>query len=213
MSGRLEKPSRGPAAPSTPPPRAAGAGFTWDGFVASVPAFVFLLDAEGRYSYASRRLGGGQEDATGRLLEDVLTAAQADIVRSLMHCVRRGNRTATAEVAFSDAAGRPRRCFVSLSAYAAGGRVVGFAGACLDVTSTDEAVQATPRAAALAERLTPKQREVLVLVANGLSSREIARRLGVGERTVETHREQMMDRLGIRGAVALARFAIEAGLT
>jgi hypothetical protein len=64
-----EKAPRVSGAPATPAPRAAGAGFTWDGFVASLPAFAFLLSADGRYAYASRRPGGGDVDATGRLLE------------------------------------------------------------------------------------------------------------------------------------------------
>ncbi|UPT74850.1 MAG: LuxR C-terminal-related transcriptional regulator [Elusimicrobiota bacterium] len=209
---KSDKHARLPA--KTPPPRPVGGAFTWEGFLAGVPAFIFLLNKEGRYTYASRRaFRGAPEDATGKLLEQVLPAAQADVVRSLMHCVVRGQRIATAELSFQDEEGRARRCFVSLSPYMVQGRIDSFSGVSLDTTSTDETVaQISARAVELAERLTPKQREVLVLVAEGLSSREIARRLGVGERTVETHREQLMDRLGIRGVAALARFAIEAGL-
>lgn len=208
-----ERPGK-PKAPPTPMPRAGGGAFAWDSFSASVPAFVFLLSRDGRYEYASRRVGAGVPvEASGKIVEDVLPPAQSDLVRSLMNRVSSGERHASAEVVFLDAARRPRRCFVSLSAYFTGGDFVGFSGLCVDVTGQpDEAPALDERSVALAELLTPKQREVLILVAEGLSTREIARRLGVGERTVETHREQIGERLGVRGAAAFARFAIQSGL-
>ena len=48
------------------------------------------------------------------------------------------------------------------------------------------------------EELTNREREVLVLIAEGLSNKEIATKLGVGVRTVETHRERIMRKLAIR---------------
>lgn len=60
--------------------------------------------------------------------------------------------------------------------------------------------------------LTPRQREILQLVAEGSSTREIAERLHVSVKTVETHRAQLMARLGIRDVPGLVRFAIRMGL-
>lgn len=60
--------------------------------------------------------------------------------------------------------------------------------------------------------LTPRQREILQLVAEGLSTREIAERLHVSIKTVETHRSQLMTRLGIHDVPGLVRFAIRTGL-
>ena len=60
--------------------------------------------------------------------------------------------------------------------------------------------------------LTPREREVLKLVAEGLSSRQIASELGVSPKTVETHRARMMSKLGIHKSSKLVRFAIEAGV-
>jgi len=60
--------------------------------------------------------------------------------------------------------------------------------------------------------LTPREREVLLLVANGASSKEIAARLGVSPRTVESHRARIMQKLGIHKAPELVRFAIREGL-
>jgi DNA-binding NarL/FixJ family response regulator len=62
------------------------------------------------------------------------------------------------------------------------------------------------------EVLTPRQREVLQLVAEGHSNKEIASRLNVALKTVETHRTELMDRLGIHGVASLVRYAIQVGL-
>jgi DNA-binding NarL/FixJ family response regulator len=63
-----------------------------------------------------------------------------------------------------------------------------------------------------APALTPRQREILQLIAEGRSTREIAQRLHVSVKTVETHRAQLMDRLGIRDVAGLTRYAIRIGL-
>jgi DNA-binding NarL/FixJ family response regulator len=60
--------------------------------------------------------------------------------------------------------------------------------------------------------LTPRQRETLRLVAEGHSNKEIARLLGVGVKTVETHRAQLMSRLNIHDLPGLVRYAIRIGL-
>jgi len=62
------------------------------------------------------------------------------------------------------------------------------------------------------EILTPRQREVLQLIAEGLSSKEIAARIGVSVKTVDTHRTELMERLGIRGIAGLVRYAIRVGM-
>jgi DNA-binding NarL/FixJ family response regulator len=65
--------------------------------------------------------------------------------------------------------------------------------------------------AALA-RLTPRQRQILQLQAEGASSRKMARTLDVSIKTIETHRAQLMQRLDIHDVASLVRFAIRAGL-
>jgi DNA-binding NarL/FixJ family response regulator len=61
-------------------------------------------------------------------------------------------------------------------------------------------------------QLTPRQRDVLRLIAEGHSTRDVAARLGVSPKTVETHRALLMRRLGIHNVPGLVRFAIRAGL-
>jgi DNA-binding NarL/FixJ family response regulator len=60
--------------------------------------------------------------------------------------------------------------------------------------------------------LTGRQTQVLRLIAQGQSSKEIARDLGLSIKTVETHRTQIMDRLQIRDLAGLVRYAIRSGL-
>ena len=60
--------------------------------------------------------------------------------------------------------------------------------------------------------LTSREREVLQLVAEGMSSKEIASALGVSTRTVESHRSNLMDKLGIHEVSGLVRYAIREGL-
>ncbi len=62
------------------------------------------------------------------------------------------------------------------------------------------------------EDLTPREREVLTLVAAGRTSREIGDTLGISHRTVETHRESLMRKLDIHTVAGLTRFAIDAGV-
>ena len=60
--------------------------------------------------------------------------------------------------------------------------------------------------------LTGRQTQVLRLIAQGQSSKEIARDLNLSIKTVETHRTQIMDRLEIRDLAGLVRYAIRSGL-
>jgi len=61
--------------------------------------------------------------------------------------------------------------------------------------------------------LTGREREVLAGIARGLTNKEIAGELGISHRTVETHRESLMKKLGIRTVAGLTKFALETGLT
>lgn len=60
--------------------------------------------------------------------------------------------------------------------------------------------------------LTARQREVLQLVAEGFSTKQIASRLGLSVKTVETHRTGLMKRLNLHDVAALVRYAVREGL-
>jgi DNA-binding NarL/FixJ family response regulator len=62
------------------------------------------------------------------------------------------------------------------------------------------------------ERLTPRERDVLVRVAKGLTNKEIASQLGISPRTVETHRDSVARKLKMRSVAELTRFVMETEL-
>lgn len=61
--------------------------------------------------------------------------------------------------------------------------------------------------------LSPREREVLQLLAEGSSSKDIANRLKLAVPTVETHRRQIMDKLNLRTIAELTKYAIREGIT
>jgi DNA-binding NarL/FixJ family response regulator len=62
------------------------------------------------------------------------------------------------------------------------------------------------------EPLTPRQREILLAIAEGGTTQQIARQLNISVKTVEAHRAQLMDRLGIHDVAGLVRYAIKIGM-
>ena len=71
--------------------------------------------------------------------------------------------------------------------------------------------QSAPSLAA-AKTLTPREIEVARLVSEGLSSKEVASQLNLSVRTVEKHRANIMDKLGVREVASLVRYCIQAGI-
>ena len=67
-------------------------------------------------------------------------------------------------------------------------------------------------AAKLVAALSPRQREILTLVAKGLLNKQIAYELGISEKTVKMHRALMLERLGVATSAEAIRIAVEAGL-
>jgi DNA-binding NarL/FixJ family response regulator len=60
--------------------------------------------------------------------------------------------------------------------------------------------------------LSSREREVLLLIAEGLSAKEVATRLNISHKTVEAHRTSLMRKLGVRKATELVRYALRRGL-
>jgi two-component system nitrate/nitrite response regulator NarL len=63
-----------------------------------------------------------------------------------------------------------------------------------------------------AAQLTNRERQVLAMIVEGKSNKEMADKMGVGVRTVETHRERMMSKLNIHTIAGLTKFAIANGI-
>lgn len=65
---------------------------------------------------------------------------------------------------------------------------------------------------ALLQGLSPREREVLILVVEGRTSKEIARAFGVKPGTIDTYRSRIMAKLGVEDLPSLVRFAVRHGL-
>lgn len=79
-------------------------------------------------------------------------------------------------------------------------------------TVIDDYLGRVESAKAPLDKLTPRQREILQLIVEGNSTRQIAEILHVSTKTVETHRAQLQERLDIFDVPGLVRFAIRVGL-
>lgn len=77
--------------------------------------------------------------------------------------------------------------------------------------SREQPPPSTPSLAA-AKILTPREIEIARLVSEGLSSKEVASQLNLSVRTVEKHRANIMDKLGVREVASLVRYCIQAGI-
>lgn len=77
----------------------------------------------------------------------------------------------------------------------------------------DSAVRAVHPVETPSSALSSREREVLQLLAEGGTSKEIGKQLHIAVTTVETHRRQIMDKLGIRTIAELTKYAIREGLT
>ena len=75
-----------------------------------------------------------------------------------------------------------------------------------------EYVQRTGKDRAREEKLTARQREILSLIAEGKSTKQVALQLNISVKTVESHRTQIMERLNIHDVAVLVRYAIKTGL-
>ncbi|MFO0687891.1 MAG: response regulator transcription factor [Myxococcota bacterium] len=86
------------------------------------------------------------------------------------------------------------------------------AGATYFCPSTSALLRDSLRSPRGEARLSPRERQILQKVAEGLSSKEIANELGLGEKTVSNHRAHIRSKLGLRDVASFTRYAIEHGL-
>lgn len=82
-----------------------------------------------------------------------------------------------------------------------------------DVVVDDYVNQLPEKGAEICPELSSREREVLQLIAEGKSTKEIALHLHVSAKTVATHREHIMSKLNIHNVVELAKYAVREGLT
>ena len=94
------------------------------------------------------------------------------------------------------------------------GDAIYFLGSQVELEKDVAGPGATRRAQAVAKikALSPRQLEVVQMVAAGLRNKQIAWELGLSEKTVKMHRGLAMDKLGARSSADMIRFAVEAGI-
>jgi PAS domain S-box-containing protein len=93
------------------------------------------------------------------------------------------------------------------------GRFSGFMGTAADVSGRRRQVF-TPdqESVRLVFALTERERQVLVLVASGKSTRDAAAQLGISYKTADSHRSRILEKLGVHETASMVRYAIRAGL-
>jgi two-component system response regulator NreC len=82
-----------------------------------------------------------------------------------------------------------------------------------DTVVKDYVNENVPKDSIASTALSAREREVLQLIAEGKSTRDIAAKLYVSVKTIETHRKQIMDKLGLSSIAELTKYAIREGLT
>lgn len=155
--------------------------------------------------------GGGGLAATAEIMAEwpearVLLLSMYDSVEY----VREGLRLGATGYLLKDSAGAELR--IAIRAVQAGGTYLSPAIA-QALTGTAGADDATAAAATdPLSVLTARERDVLQGVARGLTNKAIAAELGIGRRTVEAHRENLMRKLDVRTVAGLTRLALQQGL-
>jgi len=93
------------------------------------------------------------------------------------------------------------------------GAFAGFMGTCLDISDL-RMLRWTPDDVALRTvfALTERERQVLALIAEGQSTKELALRLGISYKTADSHRSRILEKLGVHETASMVRMAIRAGL-
>jgi PAS domain S-box-containing protein len=93
------------------------------------------------------------------------------------------------------------------------GVFAGYMGSAIDITERRRG-SFTPdeQAVRLVFALTERERQVLVLIAQGRSTKEAAARLGISYKTADSHRSRILEKLGVHETASMVRYAIRAGL-
>ncbi len=102
---------------------------------------------------------------------------------------------------------------VGAPVFGAEGELVGFIGSAAESAGA-RAPQFTPdeQSVRMVFSLTERERQVLVLIAEGKSTKEAAARLGISYKTADSHRSRILEKLGVHETASMVRYAIRAGL-
>ena len=90
---------------------------------------------------------------------------------------------------------------------------VGFMGTAMDISDQRSRLFTPDRdSMRLVFALTERERQVLVLIASGKSTKQTAAQLGISYKTADSHRSRILEKLGVHETASMVRYAIRAGL-
>jgi PAS domain S-box-containing protein len=102
---------------------------------------------------------------------------------------------------------------LGLPSLGSSGAFHGYIGATIDIDEHKRAVFVPDEdAVRMVFALTERERQVLVMIADGRSTKEAARRLGISYKTADSHRSRVLEKLGVHETASMVRYAIRAGL-
>jgi PAS domain S-box-containing protein len=98
-------------------------------------------------------------------------------------------------------------------AFMPSGEYLGFVGVLIDITDRKRGYfTPDPDAVRIVFALTERERQVLVLIASGKSTKEAATQLGISYKTADSHRSRILEKLGVHETASMVRYAIRSGL-
>lgn len=204
--------------------RALVGDLAWSALIEDSGCIVSILDAEGRWCFANeptgRFVGRPTRELIGRTLMDVLPE---DFAEERMHVIRRVMETGeTVRLVTRLMGGRLDCVYRPLRDQSGVIRFVLATGSSGvpsaqgrdddDHSGSGQVVEITTPGSAKLDSLTPREREVLRMIGEGLTTAQIATRLFRTIKTVEAHRASLGRKLGVTNRVQLAHIAIQAGL-
>lgn len=180
------------------------------------PFGIFHTDDAGSCTFVNRRwcalAGIPAEQALGDGWSKALHPDDRDRVIAEWSAAISSGRSAETHFRLLDPSGAQRlvRCQVA-PAQDISGRRLGWVGTLRDLSEPESAASATSQSGATTEVVTPLSRrelQVLLLLVQGQTSKEVAATLAISPRTVETHRANIMQKLGLKTLAELVRYAI-----
>lgn len=102
---------------------------------------------------------------------------------------------------------------LGLPVFSSNGSFFGYIGTMIDIDEHKRAVFVPDEdAVRMVFALTERERQVLAMIADGRSTKEAARRLGISYKTADSHRSRVLEKLGVHETASMVRYAIRAGL-
>jgi PAS domain S-box-containing protein len=182
------------------------------------PAMIWTTGPDAEYDYVNRawlhfrgrsaaeEVGGGwveglHPDDRDLCMETYLRAFHARQPFRMQFRLQRGDES----YSWVESAGTPR--------FRASGEFAGFMGTVADVTDRKKGMFIPDaESVRIVFALTERERQVLVLIAEGKSTKEAAAQLGISYKTTDSHRSRILEKLGVHETASMVRYAIRAGL-